>query len=114
MQKGLFIFCIKKKPSIISYETHPYQKAPNVMKSCLIFVFSRLKLCNEPYFGHAMDTVNKGQAIFRPQSECHLSNSPWPGIIDPIPVPGRFGQNKSRNLVIFVYSVYPQKWREKV
>jgi hypothetical protein len=50
-------------------------------------------------------TVNKGSAISRPQPGCHLPNSPWPGIIYPIPVPGRFGQKKSRNLEIFYYSV---------
>jgi len=60
-------------------------------------------------------TVNKGLAISCPQSECQLPNSPWPGIIYPIPVPGRFGQKKSRNLVIFVYSVsfrFGANWRQ--
>jgi len=33
-----------------------------------------------------------------------LTNSPWPGIIEPVPVPERFGQNKSRNLVNFFYT----------
>jgi len=46
-------------------------------------------------------TVIKGLAISRPQPGCHLPNSPWPGIIYTIPVPGRFGQKRSRNLVIF-------------
>jgi len=40
-------------------------------------------------------TVNKGLAISRPQPGCHLPNSPWTGIIDPIPVSRRFGQQKS-------------------
>jgi len=46
-------------------------------------------------------TVNKGLAISRPQPGCHLPNSPWPGIMYPVPVPGRFGHKKSRNLVTF-------------
>jgi len=40
-----------------------------------------------------------------PQPGCHLPNSPWPGIIYSIPVPGRFGKKKSRNLIFFI--VYP-------
>jgi len=52
-------------------------------------------------------TVNKGLAISCPQPGCHLPNSPWPGIICPIPAPERFGQRKSRNLAIFFYSVDP-------
>jgi len=32
-------------------------------------------------------TVKKGLADSRPQPGCHLPNSPWPGIIYPIPVP---------------------------
>jgi len=49
-------------------------------------------------------TVNKGLAISRPQPGCHYPNSPWPGLIDPIPVPGWFGEKvqESRN---FFYSV---------
>jgi len=50
-------------------------------------------------------TVNKGLAISRPQPGCHLPNSPWPGIIYPIPVPRRLGKKKSRNL-IFIYSLH--------
>jgi len=46
-------------------------------------------------------TVKKGLADSRPKPGCHLPNSPWPGIIYEVPVPGRFGQNKSRNLVIY-------------
>jgi len=37
-------------------------------------------------------TVNKGLAISCPQPGCHLPNSPWPGIIYLVPVPGRCGQ----------------------
>jgi len=37
-------------------------------------------------------TVNKGLAISCPQPGGHLPNSPWPGIMYPFPVPGRFGQ----------------------
>jgi len=49
--------------------------------------------------------VKKGLADSRPQPGCHLPNSPsWLGIIYPVPVPERFGQNKSRNIIIFVYS----------
>jgi len=44
-------------------------------------------------------TVKKASRYYRSQPGCHLPNSPWPGIIYPIPVPERFGQNKSRNLV---------------
>jgi len=56
-------------------------------------------------------TVNKGLAISRPQPGCHLPNFPWPGKMHPIPVPGRFGHKKSRNLVVF-YTVHC-KHREK-
>ena len=45
-------------------------------------------------------TVNKGLMISCAQPGCHLPNSPGPGVIYPIPVPGRFGQKKiqeSRN-----------------
>jgi len=55
-------------------------------------------------------TVKKGIAHSRPQPGCYLPNSPWPGIFDPVPVPGRFGQNKSRNLANLFYSV---SWRKK-
>jgi len=37
-------------------------------------------------------TVNKLLGISHPQPVCHLPNSPWLGIMYPIPVPGRFGQ----------------------
>jgi len=47
-------------------------------------------------------TVNKGLAISRPQPGCHLTNSPWPGIMYPIPVPGRFGQNNSGISLFFL------------
>jgi len=47
-------------------------------------------------------TVKKVYWYSRPQPGCHSPNSPWPGIIYPVPVPGRFGQNKSRNLVILL------------
>jgi len=46
-------------------------------------------------------TVKKVRQYSRPQPGCHSSNSPKPGIIYPVPVPGRFGKNKSRNLVNF-------------
>jgi hypothetical protein len=57
-------------------------------------------------------TVNKGLAISRSQPECHLPNSPCPGII--YPVPGRFDQNKSRNLIDFFYNVPLTSGREIV
>jgi len=41
-----------------------------------------------------------------------LTKLSLPGIIYPIPDPGRFGQNKSRNLVIFFYSVEDEITRE--
>jgi len=44
-------------------------------------------------------TVNKGLAISRPQPGCQSPNSPWPGIIYPIPVPGRFGQQKNPGIL---------------
>jgi hypothetical protein len=53
-------------------------------------------------------TVKKGLADSHPQPGCHLPNSPWPGII--YPVPRRFGQNKSRNLVNLFYSVASLPW----
>ena len=56
--------------------------------------------------GRLLYTVNKDSAISCPQLGCHLQNSPWPGMIYPISVPGRFGKKKSRNLVTqFFYSV---------
>ena len=48
-------------------------------------------------------TVKKGLGCSHPQPGCHLPNSSWPGII--YPVPGRFGQIKSRYLLNFVHSV---------
>jgi len=50
-------------------------------------------------------TLKKGLRYSCPQPGCHLPNSPWAGIICRFPVPGRFGQKKSRNLVNFFYSV---------
>jgi len=50
-------------------------------------------------------SVIKGLVDSRPQAGCHLPNSHWPEMIYPVTVPGRFGQNKSRNLVKNVYSV---------
>jgi len=44
----------------------------------------------------------KGSGDSCPHPRCHLQYFSWPGEIYPIPVPGKFGQNKSRNLVIFL------------
>jgi len=60
------------------------------------------------WFYFILHTVKKGLSDSRPQPGCHLPNSPWPGIIYPVPVPGRFGQNKSRNLLNFSYSAVHQ------
>jgi len=46
-------------------------------------------------------TVNKGLGISRPQPGCHLPNFPWPGIIDPIPVPGRFGKKIQESKIFY-------------
>jgi len=62
---------------------------------CYSFFKSKLWLGRNPL------TVNKGLVISCPQPGFHLPNSPWTGIIYLIPVPGRFGKKKSRNLVIF-------------
>jgi len=40
-------------------------------------------------------TVKENFADSRPQPGCHLPNSLWPGIIFPVPVPGRFGKKKN-------------------
>jgi len=47
--------------------------------------------------------------ISRPQPGCHLPNSPWPGIIYIVPVPGRFGK-KNLGISWILFTVYHNRW----
>jgi len=69
-----------------------YSQYPDLRHALFAFFYISLSIPK----GH-IPTVNKGLAISRPQPGCHLPNSLWPGII--VLFPGRFGHNKSRNLV---------------
>jgi len=65
--------------------------------------------CNQMYAAEKFhvsgsNTVKTGLRHSSPQPGRHLPNSPWPGIIYPVPVPGRFGFKKCRNLVKKNYS----------
>ena len=46
----------------------------------------------EGLFINKKHTVDKGLTFSHPLPGSHLPNSPWPGIMHPIQVPGRFGQ----------------------
>ena len=69
-----------------------------ILKTALTCISSML-----PYCKHI---VNKGLAISRPQPGWHLPNSPWPGIMYPIRVPGGLDKKvqEFRNFFFTVHS----------